>query len=57
VIAPCDFLPLLERNGLMGRLGHLMLSDALATLSQWESKGMFVPTVSINMSNTELRNP
>lgn len=34
-----------------------MLSDALATLSQWDSKGMFVPTVSINMSNTELRNP
>jgi EAL domain-containing protein (putative c-di-GMP-specific phosphodiesterase class I) len=57
VIAPCDFLPLLERNGLMGRLGHLMLSDALAALSQWDSKGMFVPTVSISMSNTELRNP
>ena len=57
VIAACNFLPLLERNGLMGRLGHLMLSDALATLSQWDSKGMLVPTMSINMSNTELRNP
>jgi len=57
LIAPADFLPVLEQNGLMGQLGHLMLSDALRAMCDWDRQGLFVPQVSINMSNAELRNP
>ncbi len=57
IIAPNDFLPLMEKNGLMAQLGHLMLSEALRAISAWDRMNTRVPTVSINMSNAELRNP
>ncbi|MFT4743009.1 MAG: cyclic di-GMP phosphodiesterase Gmr [Yoonia sp.] len=57
LIPPCDFLPILEKFGLMERLGQRMLSDALAALAAWDQDGIHVPAISINMSNSELRNP
>ena len=57
LIPPCDFLPVLEKFGLMERLGQRMLSDALAALATWDQNGMHIPAISINMSNSELRNP
>ena len=57
LIPPCDFLPILEQCGLMERLGQRMLSDALSALAEWDKNGVYVPAISINMSNSELRNP
>jgi cyclic di-GMP phosphodiesterase Gmr len=57
IVPPCDFLPILEQSGLMERLGQRMLSDALTALAKWEQGGLYVPTVSINVTNCELRNP
>ena len=57
LIPPSDFLPVLEKFGLMERLGQRMLSDALAALANWDQYGVHVPAISINMSNSELRNP
>lgn len=57
LVPPCDFLPVLEKFGLMERLGQRMLSDALAALAAWDKISMHVPAISINMSNSELRNP
>lgn len=57
LIPPSDFLPTLEQAGLMRQLGHRMLSDSLAALAKWDEVGLHVPTVSINLSNVELRNP
>ncbi|WP_458791757.1 putative bifunctional diguanylate cyclase/phosphodiesterase [Yoonia sp. MH D7] len=56
-ISPAEFLPAFEQAGLMRLLGNKMLSDSLAALASWDQAGLFVPKVSINMSNAELRNP
>jgi diguanylate cyclase (GGDEF)-like protein len=57
LIPPSDFLPLIEERGLMIRLGQRMLEDGLHALEKWDSNGTFIPSISINMSNSELRNP
>ena len=56
-IAPSDFLPLLEAAGLSERLGEVMLYNALSALSRWDKLGLSVPTVAVNFSSSELRNP
>ena len=57
LIAPADFLPLLEAAGLSDRLGEVMLYNALSALSRWDKLGLSVPTVAVNFSSSELRNP
>lgn len=57
LIAPAEFLPVLEDAGLSERLGEVMLYNALTALSRWDKTGLAVPTVSVNFSASELRNP
>lgn len=57
LIAPGEFLPLLEDSGLTERLGEVILFNALTALSRWDKAGMAVPKVSVNFSASELRNP
>ncbi|WP_407495126.1 putative bifunctional diguanylate cyclase/phosphodiesterase [Pseudooceanicola sp. MF1-13] len=56
-IAPADFLPVLENAGKLARLGEVMLTQSLAALRQWDEAGLDVPTVAVNFSSDELRNP
>ena len=57
LIAPAEFLPLLDGAGLSERLGEVMLYNALSALSRWDKLGLSVPTVAVNFSSSELRNP
>lgn len=57
LIPPADFLPLLEDLGLMRPLGRVILRDALRALSTWDSEGLVVPRVAVNMCAEELRHP
>ena len=57
LIAPAEFLPLLEAAGLSERLGEVMLYNALSALTRWDKLGLSVPTVAVNFSSSELRNP
>ncbi len=57
IIAPGDFLPLIEASGLTQRLSEVMLYDALSALREWGRTGVDVPTVGVNFSIDELRNP
>ncbi len=57
LIPPADFLPMLEDAGLSERLGEVMLFNALTALSRWDRAGLDVPTVAVNFSAAELRNP
>lgn len=57
VILPAEFLPALEDAGLSERLGDVILFHALAALVRWDKAGLRVPTVGINFSAAELRNP
>lgn len=57
VIAPSEFLPLIEASGLSERLGEVMLYNALTALVRWDKAGFQIPTVAVNFSGHELRNP
>ncbi|PTE13733.1 putative bifunctional diguanylate cyclase/phosphodiesterase [Pseudogemmobacter blasticus] len=56
-LCPADFLPALEGNDLGERLGEVMLFQALTALVGWDRAGLRVPSVSVNFSAEELRNP
>ncbi len=57
LIPPLEFLPAIEDCGLSGRLGEVMVYNALLALSRWDKAGFKVPTVAVNFSRSELRNP
>jgi predicted signal transduction protein with EAL and GGDEF domain len=57
IIAPSEFLPLIEDAGLSERLGEVMLYGALSALTRWEKAGHVIPRVAVNFSASELRNP
>jgi diguanylate cyclase (GGDEF)-like protein len=57
LIAPGEFLPVLDDCGLMERLGEIMLYSALTALKAWDSANADVPRVGLNLSQAELNNP
>lgn len=57
VIPPGDFLPAINKAGLMPKLGEVMLHEALHALTQWDLKGVHIQTVSLNLSQVELNDP
>jgi len=57
LVSPAEFLPAVEQAGLMPTLGEKMLKDALTALKAWDKAGLNVPTVGVNFSPDELRNP
>jgi len=56
LIAPMQFLPLIENTGLGSRVGDWVLSQALEHLSQWRRDGLDI-TVSVNISARHLQEP
>ena len=57
IISPADFLPLIEDAGMAERLGEIILFGALSALTRWDKCGYIVPSVAVNFSASELRNP
>lgn len=57
MISPAEFLPQIEDLGMMPQLGFSMLDHALHALRDWRFAGFDIPTVSVNFSTEELRNP
>lgn len=57
IIAPAEFLPLVEDSGLTERLGEVILYGALSALTRWDKAGHHIERVSVNFSASELRNP
>ncbi|NNE89754.1 MAG: phosphodiesterase [Silicimonas sp.] len=57
LVSPASFLPDIEKAGLSQRLSEVMLKQALLALNAWDAAGFDVPTVSVNFSNDDLRNP
>lgn len=57
VVPPAEFLPALEEAGLSERLGEVILNQSLNAMVRWEKAGLKVPTVAVNFSALELRNP
>lgn len=57
IIAPSEFLPLIEDAGLSERLGEVILYGALSALTRWDKAGHSIARVAVNFSASELRNP
>jgi len=56
LIAPMQFLPLIENTGLSSRVGDWVLSQALEHLSAWRRAGLDL-SVSVNISARHLQEP
>ena len=57
MIPPGDFLPLIQSCGLSDRLGEVIRGEALRALAAWDRAGHVVPSVAVNFSTDELRDP
>ncbi|MDE0588492.1 bifunctional diguanylate cyclase/phosphodiesterase [Halocynthiibacter sp. C4] len=57
VVAPNEFLPIVEQAGFSERLSELMLFQSLSALRDWDAAGFHVETIGVNFSMAELRNP
>jgi EAL domain-containing protein (putative c-di-GMP-specific phosphodiesterase class I)/GGDEF domain-containing protein len=57
LLAPGAFLPAIEGSDLMELLGQTMLTQSLAAIAEFDRKGLRVPTVAVNFSPRELRDP
>ena len=56
-LPPGQFLPAIEGTDLMDLLGREMVTQALAALAEWDRAGLSVPTVAVNFSAQDLRDP
>lgn len=57
IISPAEFLPAIHQAGLSERLSEIVLFSALSALRSWDQADIAVPTVGVNFSSDELRNP
>ncbi len=57
IIAPAEFLPLVDDAGLSERLGEVILYGALSALTRWDKAGHHIGRVSVNFSAAELGDP
>ncbi len=57
-VPPTVFIPIAEETGLIGRLGDLMLQEAVGQLRQWRQPGGLADLVmSVNLSPRQLADP
>ncbi len=56
VISPQHFIPILEKNGMLGHLDEIMMRKTLAYMQNWRKKGLLSFPVSINLSRINFYN-
>jgi len=54
LLGPTSFIPLAERLGFIGKIGHWVLDEACRQMRDWSERGMHV-RVAINLSASQLR--
>ena len=57
IIAPGDFIPLLEETGMILEVGAWAIRQALADYRQWRSQLSQPPRIAVNVSAIQLRQP
>jgi diguanylate cyclase (GGDEF)-like protein len=57
ILASAEFIPAAEESGLIVDLGGWVLDAACAQISQWRELGVDVPTLAVNLSVQQLRDP
>ena len=53
-IPPNRFIPLAEQSGLISSIGHWVMEQAIAQLSQWQQQGFKLGRLAINVSGHQL---
>lgn len=57
LVMPDRFIPLAEKTGLILEIGRWVIDEACRQLMEWRREGRTVPSVSVNLSATQLRSP
>lgn len=57
MIPPAEFLPVVEKAGLLERLAEVMMYNAFTAIKAWDRAGASVPQVGVNFAGPELSNP
>jgi diguanylate cyclase (GGDEF)-like protein len=57
LVAPGDFIAVLEDTGLIIEVGEWAVREVCAQIRRWESSGIPAPPVAINLSPRQLRQP
>lgn len=57
MIAPAEFIPVYERNGIIGRLDQYMWKKVCALLRKWIDEGKEPDPISVNVSRVNIYNP
>lgn len=55
MVLPSEFIPLLEETGMILEVGRWVQQQALRDRAAWQSQGLRVPRISVNVSYVELR--
>ena len=54
IIAPSEFIPLLDRKGMIHDLDMVMLVETCKCINKWQKMGLKVPIVSVNFSKKNI---
>ncbi len=57
VVAPADFVPVLEETGLIVAVGEWVLRSACRQLKAWRDRGLALPRVAVNIAPRQLAEP
>lgn len=55
IVPPDQFIPLLEETGLIVQVGRWVLEEACRQAVEWQSAGLNIPSVSVNLSARQLQ--
>lgn len=56
-ISPFYFIPLLEKSGLMTRVGNWVLEQALLQMKMWQEHGLVLEKIAVNVSPIQFNHP
>lgn len=54
LVMPNEFIPMLERSGLINDVGHWVLLKACLQLKAWQGSGLGIHNISVNISTKQL---
>ena len=57
MLAPAQFLDSIRTQGLSVKLTEVMIHQAVEQLSLWDSAGVYIPRISVNLGPEDLANP
>lgn len=54
-VSPAEFVPVAERAGLIGSIGHFVVGRVINDILEWQSAGLKPPPIAVNISPSQLR--